>query len=86
MAINPDSSNPWPHATLIAALALSGHEAEAHEALQNYLASSPTGPRTIAAWKALAAQCCTNPHTNPRYLETFDRKFEGLRKAGMPEE
>jgi adenylate cyclase len=85
IAINPKSS-AWPHLTLIAALVLAGHEAEAHEALQNYLASLPTGPRTIAAWKALAAQCCTNPHTNPRYLETFDRQFEGLRKVGVPEE
>jgi hypothetical protein len=37
---------------LIAALALTGREAEAHEALQSYLKSVPDGPKTIAAWKA----------------------------------
>ena len=76
----------WSHLTLIAALALTGHEAEAHEALQSYLASFPTGPRTIAAWKGLVAQCCIPSHSDPRYLETFDQDYEGLRKAGLPEE
>jgi hypothetical protein len=60
-------------------------EAEAHEALQNYLASVPTGPKTIAAGKALA-QFFTNPHSDPRYLEMVDRQFEGLRKVGVPEQ
>jgi adenylate cyclase len=84
IAINPNSSAS-PHLTLIAALALTGHEADAHEALQNYLASVPTGPKTIGAWKALA-QFFINPHSDPRYLETVDRQFEGLRKVGVPEE
>ena len=83
IAINPNT-NPWSRLNLIAALALSGHEAEAHEALQNYLASVPGGPNTIAAWKAVAAPY-TSMHS-PRYLETFDRYFDGLRKAGLPEE
>ena len=48
IAIDPNT-NPWLHLNLISALALSGHEAEAHEALQNYLASVPSGPKTIAA-------------------------------------
>jgi hypothetical protein len=64
---------------------LTGHEAEAHEALQSYLALPPTGQRTIAAWKAFKAQH-TNPHTDPRYLEHWDRQIEGLRKARMAEE
>ena len=39
---------------LVAALALTGHDAEAREALQRYLALPSTGPlKTIAAWKAL---------------------------------
>jgi len=79
------NTNPWSHLNLIAALALAGHEAEAHEALQNYLASVPSGPKTIAAWKALAAQFIY-AHSPPRYLEIFDRYYDGLRKAGMPEE
>jgi adenylate cyclase len=82
IAISPNT-DPWPYFNLIAALALAGHEAEAHEALQNYLALVPTGPKTIAAWKAFAARYTSMP--NPRYHETFDRYFEGLRKAGMPE-
>jgi hypothetical protein len=64
---------------------LTGHEAAAHEALLNYLASVPSGPKTIAAWKADAADCCSAFHA-PRFLETFDRYYDGLRKAAMPEE
>jgi tetratricopeptide (TPR) repeat protein len=84
IAINPNTSAS-PHLTLIAALALTGHEAEAHETLQNYLASVPSGPKTIAAWKAFGYPIL--PKTgSPRYLETLDRYYDGLRKAGMPEE
>ena len=84
IAINPNS-NPIAHGDLIAALALTGHEAEAHEALQRYLALPPSGLRTIAAWKAYRAQV-TNEHTDPRYLDYWDRAIEGLRKAGLAEE
>ena len=84
IAISPNS-NPIAHGELIAALALTGHEAEAHEALQRYLALPPSGLRSIAAWKAYRAQV-TNEHTDPRYLDYWDRAIEGLRKAGMPEE
>ena len=63
---------------------MTGHEAEAREALQRYLAL-PDVPRTIAAWKPARAQF-VNEHTDPRYVEYWDRLFEGLRKAGMPEE
>ena len=28
----------------------------------------------------------TNPQTDPRYLDYWDRQIEGLRKAGLPEE
>jgi tetratricopeptide (TPR) repeat protein len=82
IAISPNESYSWSHLNLIAALALAGHEAEAHDALQNYLASVPSGPNTIAAWKAFA----TPYRRNPRYLEAWDRYYDGLRKAGMPEE
>ena len=52
IAINPNDI-PWAHATLVAALALTGHDAEAREALQRYLALPSSGPlKTIAAWKA----------------------------------
>jgi len=84
IAVSP-KNNPFPHARLVAALALSGHEAEAREALQNYLALAPGGPKTIAAWRTLNAQHARDPN-EPRFLEFSDRWSEGLRKAGMPEE
>jgi adenylate cyclase len=79
-AIVLGTSIPWPHANLAAALALTGHEAEAREALQQYLAlPSSERLRTIAALKEYDARF------NPRVLESFERYYEGLRKAGMPE-
>ncbi len=83
IAINP--ADFLAHGHLITALALTGHEAEAHEALQHYLVLGPIGPRTIAAHLALKAQY-TNPHSDPRVLDHWDRITESLRKAGMPEE
>jgi adenylate cyclase len=84
-AIAIKSTNLYAPLNLIAALALTGHEAEAHEALQSYLKSVPDGPKTIAAVKASWAECCSSFH-DPRFLETLDRYYDGLRKAGMPEE
>jgi tetratricopeptide (TPR) repeat protein len=70
------------HATLVAALALTGHDAEAREALQRYLALPSTGPvKTIAAWKAYFSAQGGDP---PR-VEANVRVYDGLRKAGMPE-
>jgi TolB-like protein len=83
-AITIKANNQYGYLNLIPALALAGHEAEAHDAVQNYLATVPSGPKTIAAWKALAAAYVKMP--SPRYLETWDRMIDGLRKAGMPEE
>ena len=52
LAINPNY-NPFAHVALVAALALTDHDAEAREALQRYLAPPSTAPfKTIAAWKA----------------------------------
>ncbi len=84
-AIAIKANNQWAYFNLIAALALTGHEAEAHEALQSYLASVPSGPKTIAAWKATVAPVA-RADSPPRYLETLDRTYDGLRKAGVPEE
>jgi hypothetical protein len=70
-------------ALAVAALALTGHDAEAREALQLYLALPSTGPlKTVAAWKAYFSAQGGDP---PR-VETNEREYEGLRKAGMPEE
>jgi tetratricopeptide (TPR) repeat protein len=83
IAMSP-RADPWMHVNLIAALALAGHDSEAHDALQNYLASVSSWPKTIAASKAVFAPFINTG--SPRYLETWDRYFDGLRKAGMPEE
>jgi adenylate cyclase len=82
-AIAAGPSNPGPYQALAAALALTGHEAEAQEALQHYLAL-PSNARagTIAALKAHNAQ---SKQSDPRVLESQERSYEGLRKAGMPE-
>ena len=73
-------------ADLVAPLALSGHETEAREALQRYLAlPSSDQPKTIAGWKAYNGHF-VNANTDPRLLEAFDRFYEAVRKAGMPEQ
>jgi adenylate cyclase len=75
IAINPNYI-PWAHTVLVAALALTGHDAEAREALQRYLALPSTGPlRTIAAWKAYNE----SQHGAPRYVESYERMDDGLR-------
>jgi TolB-like protein/DNA-binding winged helix-turn-helix (wHTH) protein/Flp pilus assembly protein TadD len=84
-AIAIKADNLWAYLNLIAALALTGREVEAHQALRNYLALVPGGPRTIAAWKAIAPPF-TYAHSDPRFLDEWNRSIEGLRKVGMPEE
>ena len=84
IALGPN--NPFPHAVLTAALALTGHEAEAREALQQYLAMPSSAQlRTIAALKAYETRF-SNVNKDPRALDSAEREHEGLRKAGMPEE
>ena len=82
IAVQPDYVQ-YIHATLVAALALAGHDAEAGEALQRYLALPSTGPlKTIAAFKAhFSAQ-----GGGPASVEANERVYDGLREAGMPEE
>jgi tetratricopeptide (TPR) repeat protein len=80
LAINPNYVQ-FIHSVFVAALALTGHDAEAREALQRYLALPSTGPlKTMAAWKAYLS-----PQGAPR-VEATERIHNGLRKAGMPEE
>jgi adenylate cyclase len=71
------------HATLVSALALTGHDAEAREALKRYLALPSNGALTsVAAFKAyFSAQ-----GGSPARVEMNERVYDGLRKAGMPEE
>ena len=81
ITIHPTGGVHYIHATLIAALALTGHDTEAREALQRYLALPSTGPlKTIAAFKAYFSAQGGDP---PR-VEANERAYDGLRKAGMP--
>jgi adenylate cyclase len=83
IAIKPDY-NAYAHQILVPALALTDHVAEAR-ALQRYLALPSTGPlKTIAAHKA--ADATDNHNKDPRNVEANERQYDGLRKAGMPEE
>jgi tetratricopeptide (TPR) repeat protein len=78
--IHPD--NVTPHMFIVAALALTGQESQAREALERYLAI-PSAPRTVGRWKQIRA-LYVNEHTDPRFVEYWDRLIEGLRKAGLP--
>ena len=54
------------------------------EALRRYLALPSAGSlRTIVEWKAYLSPVSDR---DPRFLDLNERTFEGLRKAGMPEE
>ena len=76
MAIKPNT--PVSALFLVAALALTGHEAEAREALQRYLALPSSGQRkTIAAWKAYwPASAAIRP------FESNERALEACAKRG----
>ena len=78
LAVNPNYQ--LAQAFLAATLALTGHDAEAHEALERYLSLPGTRSKTIAAFKKQA------PSDNPVFLAQRERVYQGLRKAGMPEE
>jgi adenylate cyclase len=81
IAINPN--NPFANVALVAALALTDRDTEAREALQRYLAPpSPAPFKTIAAWKAIQM----SQGRDPRFVEMSERSYDGLRKAGMPDE
>jgi adenylate cyclase len=69
-----------PRAVLAAALALTGHEAEARDEEQRRSAVSPF--KTIKAAQAIAPPASADP----RVRAAWDRLIEGARKAGMPEE
>jgi tetratricopeptide (TPR) repeat protein len=82
IAAQPTGGVQYIHAALIAALALAGHETEARDALKRYLALPSTGSlKTIAAFKAYFS---AQGHSPPR-VEAYERIYDGLRKAGMPE-
>jgi adenylate cyclase len=87
IADNTSSGVQYIHATLVAALALAGHETEAREALQRYLALPSTGGlKTIAAFKAYFNSQAPKQGGDTSFHEVSERTYDGLRKAGMPEQ
>jgi adenylate cyclase len=83
------ASNPNfgpPHGILAAALALTGHEAEARDALQRRMALSPSYKSIAAVKAALAPPPSADPRVRAASDRVLPRLIEGLRKAGMPEE
>jgi TolB-like protein/cytochrome c-type biogenesis protein CcmH/NrfG len=77
IALNPNFSSS--NLFLIAAYAMQDRVDEAKAALASYLRSG-TATNTIALARASA------PSIHPGYLTQRERLYEGLRKAGMPEE
>jgi adenylate cyclase len=80
LAVAPEDS--IQQALLASALALTGRQAEAREALQRYLSLKGTASKTIAQFRARHRAMSDSP----KWLAYSDRLVEGLRKAGMPEE
>jgi adenylate cyclase len=81
------ASNPNfgpPHSILAAALALTGHEAEARDVLQRSIALRKF--KSIAAVKTLAPPPSADPRVRAASDRFLSRFIEGVRKAGMPEE
>jgi tetratricopeptide (TPR) repeat protein len=77
IALNPQDAPGYMW--LSASSALGGQDAEAAETLKRYLAL-PGAARSIAQVKG------RQPFEAPFAREVYDRVYEGLRKAGLPEE
>jgi tetratricopeptide (TPR) repeat protein len=79
-SIEANRNFPLPHFALACALAQLGRLDEAHSAVKAGLALNPafTISRLRASWTAMS--------DDPTYLAQLDSFFEGLRKAGVPEQ
>jgi len=79
-AIDANRNHPQPHFVLGAALAQLGRLDEARSAVKAGLALNPAFAvsRARAAWTAMS--------DDPTYLAQLEPIFDGLRKAGLPEE
>ena len=80
LALRPEI--PIQHALLASTLALTGRQAEASEALKQYLSLKGTTSKTIAQLRPQHRALSDNPN----WLAYSDRLMDGLRKAGMPEQ
>jgi predicted Zn-dependent protease len=67
---------------LASAYSLTGQQAEAHEALQRYLALPGVATKSIAQLRAQQLALANNP----TWVAYNERRFDGLRPGGMPEE
>jgi adenylate cyclase len=76
-AVNPDL--PISFAMLAASAAMQGQDADARETLQRYLALPAASAKSITQLKD------RQPYDNRFLHEVYNRIYEGLRKAGMPE-
>jgi class 3 adenylate cyclase/TolB-like protein/Tfp pilus assembly protein PilF len=75
-------AEPFTYLLLASAYALTGQQAEAQGELKRYLSLSRTKTTTIAQLRKQQLSLADNP----TWLAYNERLFEGLRKAGMPEE
>ncbi len=75
-------AEPFTYLFLASAYALTGQQAEAHEALKQYLSLSRTKTKTIAELRKQQLSFADNP----KWVAFVERFHEGLRKAGMSEE
>ena len=75
-------AEPFTYLLLASAYALTGQQAEAQDELKRYLSLSRTKTTTIAQLRKQQLSLADNP----TWLAYNERLFEGLRKAGMPEE
>ena len=78
IAVAPEAV--MPSFKLAASLALSGHDVAARDASRRYLALPLDIPKTIAQFKA------RQPYDTSNLRSYYDHLYEGLRKAGLPEE
>jgi TolB-like protein/Flp pilus assembly protein TadD len=79
-AIEANRNNPQPHFVLGDALAQLGRLDEAQSAVKAGLALNPA----FSVWRARAAW--TAMSDDPTYLAQLEPVFEGMRKAGVPEQ
>jgi TolB-like protein/Tfp pilus assembly protein PilF len=79
-SIEANRNNPHPYFVMAAALAQLGRLDEAHSAVKTGLALNPAFAvsRAHAAWKAMS--------DDPTYLAQLEPIFDGLRKAGVPDQ
>jgi adenylate cyclase len=77
-----EGGNVFTDLILAAALALTGQQADAHETLKRYLAVNGVTSKTIAQLRKQQLSLADNS----TWVAYNERLFEGLRKAGMPEE